>query len=157
VVSASKAWNLAGLKCAAIITGSPTMAAAVERLPRDTPWRVGHFGLLAAVAALTDGQDWLDRLLSTLDHRRAQLTDLLTQRLPELRWQPPQAGYLAWLDASAVGAGDVPQALFLDRARVALQPGPPFGAAGSGHVRLNFATSPQILDQATTAMATAVH
>lgn len=155
VLSASKAWNLAGLKCAAIVTGSPAMAAAVQRLPADTRWRVGHLGVLAAVAAYTDS-GWLDQLLTTLDHRRAQLTGLLSTRLPTLRWAPPQAGYLAWLDATAIGTGDVPHGVFLDRARVALEPGLRFGTPGSGHVRLNFATSPEILDQATAAMAHAL-
>lgn len=153
LLSTSKAWNVAGLKCAVIVTGSPAMAAVVRRLPPDTSWRVGHLGVLAAVAAFNDGSDWLDQLLYTLDHRRAQLADLLAQRLPPLRWQPPQASYLAWLDATAIGTGNMPRDLFLDRARVALEPGLRFGSQGSGHVRLNFATSPEILDQATAAMA----
>lgn len=154
--AASKAWNLAGLKCAVLITASPAMADEAERLPPDTKGRVGHFGLLAAIAAWTEGEAWLDQLLATLDARRTQLGALLTERLPTLGWQPPQATYLAWLDATALGAGNVPRDLFLERARVALEPGPRFGAPGSGHLRLNFATSPQILDQAVTAMASAL-
>jgi cystathionine beta-lyase len=155
VLSASKGWNLAGLKCAAIVTASAAMADVVRKLPPDTRARVGHFGVLATLAAYTEGADWLDRLLVTLDARRTQLAGLLADRLPTLRWRPPQAGYLAWLDATALGTGNTPRDLFLDRARVALEPGLRFGSPGSGHVRLNFATGPEILDHATAAMARA--
>jgi cystathionine beta-lyase len=156
VLSASKAWNLAGLKCASIVTADPAMSSIVDRLPPDTRWRVGHFGVIAAIAAWSDGADWLDRLLATLDARRGQLAGLLDTELPGITWHPPQAGYLAWLDCTVLGDGAVPQRLFLDKARVALEPGPRFGAPGSGYVRLNFATSPTILGDAVIAMAGAV-
>jgi len=154
VLSASKAWNLAGLKCAAVVTGSPAMAAAVAGLPPDSRWRVGHFGVLASVAALTDGEEWLDRLLVSLDRRRAQLGEQLARRLPAVRWRPPEATYLAWLDCTALGDGDRPQQLFLERGRVGLEPGLRFGRQGSGHVRLNFATAAEVIDEAVARMAT---
>jgi cysteine-S-conjugate beta-lyase len=68
VLSASKAWNLAGLKCAAVVTAAPGMAAVVDQFPADTRWRIGHFGVIAAVAAFTAGEPWLDQLIATLDH-----------------------------------------------------------------------------------------
>jgi cysteine-S-conjugate beta-lyase len=155
VLSASKAWNLAGLKCAAVVTAAPRLAAVAARLPADTRWRVGHLGVLAAVAAFTGGGPWLDQLLATLDHRRALLADLLRQRLPMVTWHPPEATFLAWLDCSALGPDNQARELFLDRGHVALEPGLRFGAVGRGHARLNFATSPDILDQATARMAAA--
>jgi cystathionine beta-lyase len=153
LVSASKAWNLAGLKCGSVVTASPAMAAIVDRLPPDTRWRVGHFGVLASVAAYAEGGPWLDRLLATLDDRRTLLGRLLAERLPALSWSPPEATFLAWLDCSAIGSGDDPRNHFFDKARVATEPGLRFGAAGSGHIRLNFATSAEILDEATARMA----
>ncbi len=153
VLSASKAWNLAGLKCAAVVTGAPGMAAVTGRFPADTRWRIGHFGVIAAVAAFTAGEAWLDQLLATLDHRRALLSDLLRQRLPMLTWHPPEATFLAWLNCAALGTDNQARERFLERGRVALEPGLRFGAAGSGYARLNFATSPDILDQATARMA----
>ncbi|HTF08357.1 MAG TPA: aminotransferase class I/II-fold pyridoxal phosphate-dependent enzyme, partial [Asanoa sp.] len=155
LVSTSKAWNLAGLKCATVVTASPAMAAVTDRLPPDTKWRVGHFGVLASVAAYTEGTPWLDRLLATLDDRRALLGRLLAERLPEVSWQPPEATFLAWLDCSAIGGGAAPRELFFEKGRVALEPGPRFGAAGSGHVRLNFGTSAEILEAAVDRMAAA--
>jgi cystathionine beta-lyase len=156
VMSASKAWNLAGLKCAAVVTAGSRLAAAVDCFPPDTRWRFGHFGLLATVAAYTDGQPWLDELLVTLDQRRTELADLLAARLPQVTWRPPEATFLAWLDCSAIGPDDTARDLFLDRGRVALEPGLRYGAAGSGYVRLNFATSAAILDEATSRMAAAL-
>ena len=156
VVSASKAFNLAGLKCAAVVTGSRAMAGVVGRFPPDVRWRTGHFGVLASVAALTDGGPWLDELIATLDARRTQLGALLAERLPLLSWRPPEATYLAWLDTSAVGPDDTARELFLERGRIAVEPGLRFGAAGAGHVRLNLGTSADIIDEATARMAAAL-
>jgi len=155
LVSASKAFNLAGLKCAAVVTASDAMAAVAARLPPHGRWRVGHLGLLATVAALADGDPWLDALVETLDLRRRQLVTVLAERLPQVRWSPPEATYLAWLDCRALGEGTVPHELFRDRGRVGLEPGPVFGTPGSGWVRLNFGTSAEILDEAVTRMTTA--
>jgi cystathionine beta-lyase len=156
VMSASKAWNLAGLKCAAVVTASPQLAAAVDRFPPDTRWRVGHLGVLATVAAYTESEAWLDDLLVTLDQRRAQLGRLLATQLPQVTWYPPQATFLAWLDCSAIGPDDTARDQFLDRGRVALEPGLRFGAPGSGYARLNFGTSEEILDEAIGRMAKAL-
>jgi cystathionine beta-lyase len=155
VVSASKAFNLAGLKCAAVVTGDPALAALVERFPRDVRWRTGHLGVLATVAAYTDGDAWLDDLLTALAARRAQLGEQLRTRLPKVSWQPPEATYLAWLDCRALGEDNEPRELFLSRGRVGLEPGTRFGARGAGFVRLNFGTSADILDEATARMASA--
>lgn len=156
LVSASKAFNLAGLKCAAIVTGSPAMAALVARLPPDVRWRTGHFGVLASVAAFTEGDSWLDALVTELDVRRTQLGEQLRDRLPKIDWVPPEATYLAWLDCRGLGEGDEPHQTFLSQGRVALEPGVHFGANGAGFARLNFGTRADILDAATTRMADAL-
>ncbi|MEV4703475.1 aminotransferase class I/II-fold pyridoxal phosphate-dependent enzyme [Actinoplanes sp. NPDC049316] len=152
VLSASKAFNLAGLKCAAVVDGVRPLA---PQFPPDVRWRTGHLGVLATVAAFTDGDEWLDELLGFLAERRAQLAELLRTRLPWIRWQPPEGTFLAWLDCRAREEGGQPAGLFLDRGRVALEPGLRFGAAGAGHVRLNFGTSAEILEEAVDRMARA--
>lgn len=155
VQAASKAWNLAGLKCATIITGSSRMAEVAGRLP-DNRWRVGHFGVLASIAAYTEEVAWLDRLLATLLDRRDQLETALAERLPAVRWHPPEASYLAWLDCSGLGIEDDPAEAFL-RHGVAVEAGSKFGAIGGGHVRVNFGTSAEILGEAVDRMAKAQH
>lgn len=153
LLSASKAWNLAGLKCALLVAATPRMYDVIQSLPPGAHWRVGHFGVLASVAAFTDDDAWLNALVSTLDARRHQLDALLAEQLPQLHWSPPEATYLAWLDCREIGPGAEPYAHFLSDAKVALEPGPNFGTPGSGWVRLNFGTSEQILFQAVRRMA----
>ena len=149
VVSASKAFNLAGLKCALMVTADEETSAVVRGLPVEVEWRTGQFGLLAAVAAFSEESDpWLDGLLRTLDENRVLLEDLLAAHLPGARYRIPDAGYLAWIDLSALGWGDNPARRILRDAKVALHFGPAFGDEGAGHVRLNFGTSPEILTEA---------
>jgi cystathionine beta-lyase len=154
--SASKAWNLAGLKCAAIVTADPATRRLVQRLPEELPWRVGHLGVLGSIAAFRDGEPWLDEVLGVLDHHRHYLAELLAERIPAIGYRPPDASYLAWLDCTSLGLGDDPSAAFLARGRVALSPGPSFGRPGVGHARLNMGTSRQILAAAVDRMAAAI-
>jgi len=181
LVSASKAWNLAGLPASIVVAG----AAAPRRLGELPSFERGtgsHLGVIAHSAALEEGTAWLDALLVSLAERRRLLGELLAEHLPEVRWQPPEATYLAWLDcrellarepgsveaggseprSGEAAAGDPaggepvtePSRLFLERGRVALSPGGAFGAPG--FARLNFATSPEVLTQAVRRMAAAV-
>ncbi|TFB18195.1 aminotransferase class I/II-fold pyridoxal phosphate-dependent enzyme [Microbacterium sp. 3H14] len=157
VVSASKAFNLAGLKCALMVTADEETTAVVRGLPVEVEWRTGQFGLLAAVAAFSEESDeWLDGLLRTLDENRVLLEDLLASRLPGARYRIPDAGYLAWIDLSALGWGENPARRILRDAKVALHFGPAFGIEGAGHVRLNFGTSPEILTEAVERIAALV-
>jgi cystathionine beta-lyase len=153
VQAASKAWNLAGLKAAAIIAGSRRMAELLGVLP-DNRWRVGHFGVLASIAAYTEEVGWLERLLATLLDRRNLLATLLADRLPAVSWQPPEASYLAWLDCAGLGLPN-PAEEFL-RHGVAVEAGSHFGEIGASHARLNFGTSAEILGEAIDRMAKAV-
>lgn len=154
--SASKAWNLAGLKCAAIVTADPATRRLVERLPEELSWRAGQLGVLGSIAAFQQAEPWLEDVLGVLDHHRHYLAELLAARIPAIRYRPPEASYLAWLDCTALGLGDDPSAVFLARGRVALSPGPSFGRPGLGHARLNMATSRQILAAAVDRMASAI-
>lgn len=113
-------------------------------------------GVLAATAAYDDGGEWLDGVLTHLDANRRLLGDLLADRLPEVRYRPPEGTYLAWLDCRPLGLPAPAGAFFLERAGVALVDGPECGAPGEGHVRLNFATSRALLTTIVDRMAAAV-
>jgi cystathionine beta-lyase len=156
LTSASKAWNLAGLKCAVVVAGSEAGAALLAKLPPTLRFHAGHLGVLGSVAAWREGGDWLDALRGHLDRNRRRLAALLERELPAVRYAPPEAGYLAWLDCRALGLGDDPAAAFLERGRVALTPGLNFGTGGAGHARLNFGTSGALLEEAVRRMAAAV-
>jgi cystathionine beta-lyase len=155
LVSASKAFNLAGLGCAQIVTAAEGPRAAVAELPFSAT-HCGHLGAIAAEAAYRDGDEWLDAVPAVLDGNRELLSDLLGDLLPEARHVPPRGGYLAWIDLSAYGLGADPAAPILERGRVALSSGPMFGSGGEGHVRLNAGTSPELLSEAVRRMARAI-
>ncbi|GAB3190367.1 MalY/PatB family protein [Nesterenkonia suensis] len=162
LMSASKGWNLAGLKAAVMIAG-PDAVADLRRLPGIVAHGPSHVGVLAHTAAFAHGEPWLDALLEGLRTNRALLDELLAERAPQVRWTAPQATYLAWLDFRATalaGAEDDiaaagaespirgPAKALLARAGVALTAGNPFGDGGAGHARLNMATSQAILTEA---------
>ncbi|MFJ5151972.1 MalY/PatB family protein [Streptomyces sp. NPDC088353] len=169
LTSASKAWNLAGLKAAVAIAGTEA-ADDLRRMPEEVGHGPSHLGILAHTAAFRDAGDWLDELLLGLDANRSLLGELVKEHLPDVGYVPPQGTYLAWLDCTGLGLHDDrptdgpgivsdlagPAKLFLDEARVALSSGHVFGSGGAGCVRLNFATSPAILRQALTRMGRAV-
>jgi cystathionine beta-lyase len=155
LMSASKAWNLAGLKAALAIAG-PAAAGDLANLPEEVSHGPSHVGVLAHTAALRDGGDWLDALLAGLDDNRRLLADLLAEQLPDIRYEPAPGTYLAWLDCRALGLSDDPAAVFLERGRVALSSGTAFGTGGRGHARLNLATSPELITEAVRRMAAAV-
>ncbi len=137
LMSASKGWNLAGLKAALAVAG-PGAAGDLERMPEEVGHGPSHVGVLAHTAALRDGTAWLDAVLAGLDENRRLLTGLLAERLPGVVHRPGDATYLAWLDCRAMGLGDDPAEVFLDRGRGGPQLGIPLRQRrGAGHVRLN--------------------
>jgi cysteine-S-conjugate beta-lyase len=167
VTSASKAWNLAGLKAGLVIAGSEA-AGDLARMPEEVSHGPSHLGVLAHTVALNEGEAWLDTLLAGLSANRALLGQLIAEHLPLVGYTPPEGTYLAWLDCRALGLDEPgaadgpgivtdlagPARAFLDQARVALSSGHVFGTGGAGHVRLNFATSQAVLTEAITGMGT---
>jgi cystathionine beta-lyase len=152
VTSASKGWNLAGFKAAVIIPGADA-GPEFDPLRQPGGGHPGHIGLIAHTAAWEHGGPWLDAAIAGIDANRHALTDLLRRHLPDACYEPPESTYLAWIDCRALDLGDDPAAAFLEQGRVALSSGIPFGPGGAGHVRLNLATSPAILTEAVSRMA----
>ncbi|GAA3204554.1 MalY/PatB family protein [Nonomuraea helvata] len=152
-LSASKGWNLAGLKAATVITADPAPKRYVDRLSPHSLYRTGHLGVIATVAAFNLGDPWLAEVLSVLDHNRKLLEELLVKLLPDVRYRQPQAGFLAWIDFRALGWGDDPTDHILAAAKVALNAGHRYGPTGIGHARLNFGCSAETLTEAITRIA----
>lgn len=153
VHSASKAFNLAGLKAALIVPGSAAVDELTTGLPATLDHSASSLGVLAHAVALTEGRAWLAAHLEGLAENRRRLGALLGDQLPEIRWRAPEATYLAWLDCRGLGLDGDPAEVFLTRAKVALNSGPTFGPGGEGHVRLNFATAPEVLTEAVARIA----
>ncbi|MFC0842736.1 MalY/PatB family protein [Streptomyces noboritoensis] len=165
LMSATKGWNLAGIKAALAVAG-PEAAADLRRLPEEVHHGASLLGVIAHTAAYRHGDQWLDALLAGLDANRALLGRLVAEHLPGIGYARPEGTYMAWLDCRSLGLAPEeeptdlavvtdlagPAQLFLDDARVALSAGHIFGTGGAGHVRLNFATSRAVLTEAITRM-----
>jgi cysteine-S-conjugate beta-lyase len=152
--SATKGWNIPGVKCGIAVAGDAE-SEAILRLRWDA-LLASHLGVQATVAALRCGRYWLDAAVGQIDENARLLPDLLSRHLPGVRYRRPQASFLAWLDCRDLGLGADPAASFLAAGRVALSPGPDFGSQGSGFARLNIGTSPELLAEAIRRMAAAL-
>lgn len=155
VTSASKAWNIPGLKCAQVVHTGDRDAEVWSTY--FTPEKVGvsNVGLIAAAAAYGDGGPWLDEVNARLEANRSLLDEAVAEHLPRVGYVSPEATYLAWLDITSYDIVE-PAEFFLNEARVALTDGSPFGPGGAGHVRLNFATSPELLTEIVERMGAAL-
>ena len=155
VVASSKAFNTPGLRCAQVLVPDDVARKELQDAPmvRNDSW--SPLGVVAAVAAYTRCDPWLDALRARLDANRALLTDLLATHLPEARMRRLEATYLAWIDLRAYGHDD-PAAVALQRGRVRLSPGHDYHPGLPGHVRLNFATSAERLEQIVHRLASAL-
>jgi len=152
--SASKGWNIAGLKCGLAVAGSVQTAALLAE--RWEALLCSHLGLLGSVAALTRSLAWLDAAVAQIDENRRLLDRLLREQLPGVGYVPGAATFLAWLDCRGLRLSDDPAAVFLDHGRVALSPGMDFGSQGAGFARLNIGTSAELVTEAVRRMAAAV-
>jgi len=165
LMSATKGWNLAGIKAALAVAG-PEAAPDLRRIPEEVHHGASYLGVIAHTAAYRHGDRWLDALLAGLDGNRTLLGELVAEHLPGIGYTRPEGTYLAWLDCRSLAldpeedSTDLPVVtdlagparLFLEHARVALSAGHIFGTGGAGHVRLNFATSRSVLTEAITRM-----
>jgi cystathionine beta-lyase len=148
LTSATKGFNIAGLRCALMHFGSAELRRRFRVVfPDRLLGQVSTVGVDATVAAWRHGQPWLDAVLKRLEANRSHVAAFLAAELPEVRCYMPEGTYLAWLDCSALELPDHPYQFFLDHAEVAFGDGASFGEQGRQCVRLNFATSPSILDR----------
>ncbi len=154
--SAAKTFHLAGLKAAVAVPGPAATELAV--LPQLASDGVSHVASIAHQAGFRHGGPWLDGLLDALAGNIGLVGRLLAERLPAVRWIPPEATYLGWLDLRSAGIpeGTPPAEFLLDKARVALVEGAAFGAEGEGFARINLAASRPLLDEAIVRIAAAL-
>ena len=148
ITSASKSFNLAGLKCAFIITDSSKLQERINVMPPAVTWRASLFGAVASTAAYAESVDWLDGVLITLDQNRKLVEKLIATKAPAIKYRIPDFGYLAWLDLSALGLGEDPSAAILEKGKLAVNGGVLYGPKHKSFVRLNFGTSPEIITEA---------
>ncbi|HIF66456.1 MAG TPA: putative C-S lyase [Acidimicrobiia bacterium] len=156
ITAATKTFNMAGLRMAFVHTASERYGPQLKEISTRMLGGINGLGQIATVAGWEHGDDWISELVAGLDHNRHLLFDLLAEQLPGVRYRLPQATYLSWLDCRELDLGENPAEIFLSRCQVALNSGLDFGPEGAGHVRLNFATSPEMLTMIVERMASVV-
>ncbi len=153
LIAATKTFNMAGLRMAFVHTASEKYLPSLQQIRPRMIGGINGLGQVATVAGWERGDAWLSELVAGLDRNRHLLGELLNDYLPAVHYRLPEATYLAWLDCRELGLGDNPAEIFLAQNKVALSSGPDFGIEGLGHVRLNFATSPEMLQMIVERMA----
>ena len=143
--SASKAWNLPGLKCAEVILTNDQDRQRWEEMGHFVSRGASNPGVVANIAAFRHGERWLEGVIGYLDESRKLLGELLGRYLPQLRYRPPDGTYLAWLDCTAMDLSGSPGELVTERAHVTVVDGPAFGDGGTGSFRFNFATPQPVM------------
>lgn len=157
ITSATKGFNIAGLRAAVMHFGSAELRARFrQRVPDGLMGQIGITGTDATVAAWRHGQPWLESVLVRLKSNRDYVAQFVREELPGIHHYSPESTYLAWLDCRALDLPESPFNFFLNHAKVGLNDGATFGSPGRTCVRLNFATSEEILSQVLTRMANAV-
>jgi cystathionine beta-lyase len=156
ITSSSKAFNIAGLKCAFILTQDAAMHERLNAIAPATHYRASFLGAHASVAAFNEGEPWLNELMVQLDFNRRLLLDLIAKKLPGARTHMPHCSYLQWIDFSEYKLDLEPAVHLAEKGKVGYSPGINFGPASGHFVRLNFATSPSILEEAITRTAHAL-
>lgn len=157
ITAASKGWNIAGLKCAIIVTENEKMYETLNAIAPATHYRASLLGAFATVTAFEKCEPWLNELIEQLDHNRKLVASLIQSKTPGVGYRIPHCSYLAWLDLTTFNLGEDPSAVLIDKAKVAFVPGIRFGSQSAQFVRLNFATSPEILTEAFNRLATVLH
>ena len=156
LTAATKSFNMAAARIAFVHSASQRYGPPVLKTPARKIGGLSELGQIATVAGWEQGQPWLDELLVGLDSNRHLVAELLEEHLPGVRYHKPQSTYFAWIDCAALELGDNPSEVFLDKGKVFLNSGLDFGPEGKGFVRLNFATSPDMLNQIVVAMSKAL-
>ena len=144
LMSASKAFNMAGICMAFAVYGSPRVAQMFAKVPRHLRGGLSALSVAGVGAAFTQAEGWLEAVVARLRSNR----NLLHQHSlswPQINYLPTQATYLAWLDCRQLPIKTTAYRFFLEKAKVALSDGARFGQPGEGFARLNFATSEGIL------------
>lgn len=157
-IAPSKTFNLAGLQSSTIVFPNVEMKDKyVKEIRRNDVARNNCFSLVAAIAAYTQGEEWVEQLKSYLEENMKFVKEYAEKNIPKVKVYLPQATYLLWIDFSELGLDDKElQEFLVKEAGIALNDGTSFGLGGSGYARMNVACPRQTLEKALSQLADAV-
>src|SRR5690606_33598891 len=147
--SAGKSFSIAGLRCAVLHFGSEQLQQRFhEVFPPRMLGGINVVGADATMAAWRHGDAWFEQMLDVLRQNRARVEQFVDEEhAGRLSAVVPESTYLYWIDCCGLGLSDETPAELFTRGGVVLSAGREFGPDYDQFVRLNFATSPEILDQ----------
>lgn len=154
--SASKAWNIPGLKTAQLITSNDPDQEVYRRFGFSVQHGAATLGVIGSIAAYRHGKPWLDDVLTYLDGNRRALSALVTAHLPDAEYRMPQATYIGWINAHGLDLPGAPADFFRENAGVVLTDGRLLGRGFEDYIRIVFATPRPVLEEAVQAMGDAV-
>ncbi len=154
--SATKAFNLGGIRVAVAVFGSDELHDRFKTIPRRMLGGHNCLGITLTRIAWQQCEDWLAGVIPYLEGNRDFVTEFLARRMPAVGYVPPDATFFAWMDCRELDLPGGPYEYFLEHAKVGLSDGVPFGEVGKGHVRLNFATPRKLLEQILEQLATSI-
>ena len=140
-VSPSKAFNIAGLQIANIVVYDADLRRRIDKaININEVCDVNPFGVEATIAAYNDGAEWLDQLIVYLRGNYEAMADFCRSELADFPIARLEGTYLVWMDCRKLGlkSEDLEQTL-VDEARLWLNAGTMYGAAGEGYMRWNIA------------------
>ncbi len=155
LLSASKAFNIAGLKCAQLVATDPEILKALNDIPMVANHSTSPLGLVASAAAYEFGDDFLLALNNRLTDNAALFAAGLSQHVPLAHSRALEGTYLAWVDLRAYGLDD-PSRQARKVGKVLVYSGRHFGAGGEGHVRVNLGTSTERVHEIVRRLASAM-
>jgi len=157
-ISASKAFNLAGLQSAAIVIPEEGLRQKIDRgLNSDEIAEPNVFTIDATIAAFTQGEEWLGELTAYLEKNKAKVAEFLEKELPKVKMVSSQATYLIWLDCSKV-LGDATELCRFIRKETGLylSEGSKYRGNGYQFIRMNIACSAKQLEDGLIRLKTGV-
>ncbi|MFI7130702.1 MalY/PatB family protein [Nonomuraea sp. NPDC050153] len=155
----SKTFNLPGLQSANVFVPDPRLREELARqYERNLFPLVNVLGMVAAEAAYTHGEPWLEEMLDYLRGNHAHFAHTVNGTLPQLNVLRADSLYLAWMDCRGLGMD--PQTLdtfMLTRARLWFDKGQKFGTEGHGYLRVNLGCPRATVDEALRRLTTAIN
>ncbi|CAG4905972.1 MULTISPECIES: aminotransferase class I/II-fold pyridoxal phosphate-dependent enzyme [Acidithrix] len=156
LTSASKAFNLAGLRCAVAGFSSMALKSRFEKISFHMRGAISNLGMVGTTVAWRECDAWQDEVMGQLEKNRQTISDFINHHDLPIGYSMPEGTYLAWLNFENSSLGDDPASIILQKAKVALSSGSDFGPESSTFARLNFATSSQNLLRALEAIGEAI-
>ncbi len=149
-VSPSKAFNMAGLQIASIITDDKDLRQRIDRaININEVCDVNPFGVIATIAAYNHGESWLNELLEYLHANYEFMHEFCSKHLPQFPIMELEGTYLVWMDCSAMHTtSEQLEEALIDKAHLWLNAGNMYGAEGEGYMRWNIACPRQVLAEA---------